>query len=104
MTTRADSLAQQISALTERLHAAEESIKTLNSSISELVTSKKEHEDLLMANFVHVLNEKKLKIRNQQRLLAAAKVDEDKSMLFCFPIITNWFFNVLNSLGAETSF
>jgi hypothetical protein len=55
----------------------------LNSSISELVTSKKEHEDLLMANFVHVLNEKKLKIRNQQRLLAAAKVDGDKSMLFC---------------------
>ncbi|CRG83235.1 hypothetical protein PISL3812_00586 [Talaromyces islandicus] len=78
MATRADSLAQQISALTERLRAAEESIKTLNSSISELVTSKKEHEDLLMANFVHVLNEKKLKIRNQQRLLAAANVDEDK--------------------------
>jgi len=80
MVTRADSLAQQITSLTERLHAAEESIKSLNSSISELVAGKKEHEDLLLTNFVQVLNEKKLKIRNQQRLLAAASVDEDKRL------------------------
>lgn len=40
--------------------------------------AKIEHENRLVANFVQVLNEKKLKIRNQQRLLASATVDATK--------------------------
>lgn len=40
--------------------------------------AKTEHENRLVANFVQVLNEKKLKIRNQQRLLASATVDATK--------------------------
>ncbi|KAH8704281.1 hypothetical protein BGW36DRAFT_371028 [Talaromyces proteolyticus] len=78
MTTKADSLLRQISTLTHRLQEAEESIKSLNSTISDLVSSKKDHETMLIRNFVQILNEKKFKIRNQQRLLAAAKIDPDK--------------------------
>lgn len=80
MISRADSLRQQISSLTERLQAAEDTISKLNSQLEELIEAKNEHENRLMMNFVQVLNEKKLKIRNQQRLLASAKVDMGKRM------------------------
>lgn len=41
--------------------------------------AKAHHENQLMANFTHILNEKKLKVRNQQRLLTAATVDPRRS-------------------------
>lgn len=37
--------------------------------------AKSQHENQLVANFIQLLNEKKLKIRNQQRLLVAATAD-----------------------------
>jgi predicted TIM-barrel fold metal-dependent hydrolase len=82
MISRADTLDQQISSLTDRLQAAEDTIKKLNSQLEELVEAKNEHENHLMTSFVQVLNEKKLKIRNQQRLLASAKVDMGRGMSF----------------------
>ncbi|KAL1967238.1 hypothetical protein VTN77DRAFT_3284 [Rasamsonia byssochlamydoides] len=78
MISRADALRQQISSLTDRLKAVEDTIRKLNAQLEELVEAKNEHENRLMTNFVQVLNEKKLKIRNQQRLLASAKVDMGK--------------------------
>jgi site-specific recombinase len=81
MISRADALGHQIASLSDRLQAAEDTICKLNSHLEQLVTTKRDHENQLMANFVQVLNEKKLKIRNQQRLLAGAKIDTEKSML-----------------------
>jgi predicted nucleic acid-binding Zn-ribbon protein len=81
MISKADALNHQVTSLSDRMQAAEATIAELNSQLDQLVTSRKDHEDYLMANFVRVLNEKKLKIRNQQRLLAAGKIDPEKSTL-----------------------
>ncbi|KAI9372397.1 hypothetical protein BJX61DRAFT_451163 [Aspergillus egyptiacus] len=75
---RADSLDQLFNALLNRYRAAEDMINSLNKQLEEFVSSKVRHEQQLMSNFVQLLNEKKLKIRNQQRLLSSAKVDPDK--------------------------
>lgn len=79
MVSKASALGDQISSLTDKLQAAEDTIAKLNARLEELVTARRDHENRLMANFVRVLNEKKLKIRNQQRLLAGAKLDKSQS-------------------------
>jgi hypothetical protein len=75
---RADSMEQRYTTLLARFRTAEDTINSLNRQLDELILSKSLHEQQLMSNFVHLLNEKKLKIRNQQRLLASAKVDPEK--------------------------
>lgn len=80
MLERSDAYEHQISTLTSQIEAAEESIKRLQTSLADLVQSKNEHENLLLANFARVLNEKKLKIRNQQRLLATSNVASGQGM------------------------
>ncbi|GFF56346.1 hypothetical protein IFM58399_10293 [Aspergillus lentulus] len=77
---RADTLAERLSTLTDRYRAAENAIQRLNQQLEEFMSAKTQHDELLMANFVQLLNEKKLKIRNQQRLLASAKVDSKKEI------------------------
>jgi hypothetical protein len=78
---RADALEERLSALTDRYRAAEDAIQRLNKQLEEFMSAKTQHDELLMANFVQLLNEKKLKIRNQQRLLASANVDSEKGMI-----------------------
>lgn len=80
MLSRTDVYEHQISTLTTQLQAAEKSIKDLQTSLDDLVQSKKEHENMLLGSFAQVLNEKKLKIRNQQRLLASTNVDSEKGL------------------------
>ncbi|OQD96518.1 hypothetical protein PENVUL_c089G07450 [Penicillium vulpinum] len=75
---RAHMLEQQVSSLTGRYRLAEDTIHRLNEQLEELMRAKTEHENRLVANFVQVLNEKKLKIRNQQRLLVSATVNPTK--------------------------
>lgn len=43
--------------------------------MEDLVKGKEEHEDILIRKFAELLNEKKLKIREQNRLLVTAKPD-----------------------------
>ena len=71
-------LEKQVSNLTSRYSLAEDIISRLNQQLEELMHAKAQHENQLVANFVQILNEKKLKIRNQQRLLVAATVDPAK--------------------------
>lgn len=47
----------------------------LSAELDDLVKAKKEHENELLQKFAELLNTKKLKIRDQQRLLSDAKVD-----------------------------
>ncbi|KAL2802896.1 hypothetical protein BJX63DRAFT_91751 [Aspergillus granulosus] len=75
---RADLLEERYTTLLARFRTAEDTINSLNKQLEELIASKNIHEQQLMSDFVHLLNEKKLKIRNQQRLLASAKVDPEK--------------------------
>lgn len=73
-------LEEQVFSLTGHYRLAEETIRRLNEQLKELEHAKTQHEDQLVANFAQILNEKKLKIRNQQRLLASATVNTTKGM------------------------
>ena len=53
-------------------------IQKLNKQLEEFIEAKKEHESALLQKFQELLNEKKLKIRDQLRLLAGAKFDPQK--------------------------
>ncbi|PLB33788.1 uncharacterized protein BDW47DRAFT_134763 [Aspergillus candidus] len=76
--SRAQHLELQLSTLTDRYQAAETTIDELTKQLQDFVQTKNQHEEQLMGNFAQLLNEKKLKIRNQQRLLSSAKVDPEK--------------------------
>ena len=73
--SRADALSAEIQDLKAKDASQGDTIHNLNQQLSDLTNAKKEHESALMAKFCELLNAKKLKIRDQQRLLAGAKVD-----------------------------
>ncbi|KAJ5100182.1 hypothetical protein N7456_006234 [Penicillium angulare] len=75
---KADELKSQVVDLTDQHRVAEDTIHKLKKQLEELTQAKVEHESKLVANFAQLLNEKKLKIRNQQRLLACATVNPAK--------------------------
>jgi uncharacterized coiled-coil protein SlyX len=56
-------------------------IESLNAQIHSLGEAKQEHENALLQKFSELLNSKKLKIRDQQRLLSTAKVDAEAGEL-----------------------
>ncbi|KAI0884780.1 uncharacterized protein GGS22DRAFT_146785 [Annulohypoxylon maeteangense] len=61
-----------------KVQTAEDSLKELKDQLNELIKIKEEDETELLEKFRDLLNEKKVKIRQQQRLLASASVDPDK--------------------------
>jgi len=65
--------------LTNRYRVAEDTVQKLNKQLEVLLRAKEHHETQLVANFAQLLNEKKLKVRNQQRLLASATADPARS-------------------------
>lgn len=66
---------RQVADLQDRYRAAEDAIERLKEQLEELTQDKSAHEGELMIHFAQLLNEKKLKIRNQQRLLTSATAD-----------------------------
>ncbi len=72
---RSDALETSIQNLTSQLTEQKQTIDNLEQQLEDLIQAKKSHEDELLGKFALLLNEKKLKIREQQRLLAGAKVD-----------------------------
>lgn len=71
----ADGLRSELETLQASMASQNDDLAKLNQQLDDLVKAKKEHEDELMQKFAALLNEKKLKIRDQQRLLNGAKVD-----------------------------
>ena len=65
-------------------------MQQLKKQLEELTKAKAQHEHSLVANFAQLLNEKKLKIRNQQRLLASATVDPDKGMVYVYCALSRY--------------
>jgi hypothetical protein len=61
--------------LKAKLADKEEEVMKLDEKLAELIKIKSAYEDDLTEKFSILLNEKKLKIRDQQRLLACANVD-----------------------------
>ncbi|KAI1622162.1 hypothetical protein EDD37DRAFT_637202 [Exophiala viscosa] len=64
--------------LHEKVQAKNETVTSLQKQIDELVQAKAEHEHQTLAKFAVLLNEKKLKIRNLQRVLSTAQADPKK--------------------------
>ncbi|KAK5131344.1 hypothetical protein LTR08_001010 [Meristemomyces frigidus] len=73
----ADALRDQLETLQTSVSSQQEQVAKLRQQLNDLVNAKKEHEDELLKKFATLLNAKKLKIRNQQRLLAGAKIDPE---------------------------
>lgn len=73
----ADALRDELAALQVSVVSQKEDVAKLNQQLDDLVKAKKEHEDELLQKFAALLNSKKLKIRDQQRLLNGAKIGPD---------------------------
>ncbi|KAL8894276.1 MAG: hypothetical protein Q9192_004461 [Flavoplaca navasiana] len=76
--SRAENLETEARTLQLKLAEQTEFAQNLNSQLDELILAKKEHEDTLLEKCALLINEKKGKIRDQQRLLAVAKEDPKK--------------------------
>ncbi|KAM3422784.1 hypothetical protein BST61_g266 [Cercospora zeina] len=74
-TAEADELRSQLDGLQSSVESQKDALAKLNTDLDMLVKAKKAHEDELLSKFAALLNAKKLKIRDQQRLLNGAKVD-----------------------------
>lgn len=73
--TSKDKSSHELHSLQTSLREKDAQIKKLEDSLSELVTLKEEHDNALLEKFSLLLNQKKLKIRDQQRLLASSNID-----------------------------
>ena len=74
---RANALEKDVQDLQAKYEEQGDIIKKLRSQLDDFTKAKKDHEDALLEKFRELLNTKKLKIRNQQRLLATAKVNPE---------------------------
>lgn len=68
---------EHVETLETQLAAQAETIDKLQSQLDSLVNAKAEHEGVLLHKFADLINSKKVKIRDQQRLLATAQLDPD---------------------------
>ncbi|KAI0394954.1 hypothetical protein F5Y17DRAFT_425450 [Xylariaceae sp. FL0594] len=71
-------MAEELAAAKGQVEALENSVAELRKQLDDFITSKAEDETQMLEKFRDLLNAKKLKIRQQQRLLAAASVDPAK--------------------------
>ncbi|RWA13725.1 hypothetical protein EKO27_g1392 [Xylaria grammica] len=71
-------VAEELAAATAKIESLERSIDELKAQLDDFITTKEEDETQMLEKFRDLLNSKKLKIRQQHRLLAAAKVDPKK--------------------------
>lgn len=72
---RSNRLAREFQELTTKYDEQSKKIEKLHNQLEDLIKAKLEHEDSLLQKFRELLNTKKLKIRDQQRLLASARID-----------------------------
>lgn len=79
---RGDGLDREVQDLTSRYEEQSKKLEKLNNQLEDLIKAKREHEDSLLQKFRELLNTKKLKVRDQQRLLASAKVDPRQAAKF----------------------
>ncbi|KAG8526215.1 uncharacterized protein KY384_000208 [Bacidia gigantensis] len=74
--SRADTLSTEIYALNLKCKEQESIIQQLSQQLEDLASTKQEYKNAILSKFCDLLNAKKLKIRDYQRILAGAKVDE----------------------------
>jgi hypothetical protein len=62
--------------LEDKFKQQKDTVAKLTAQLEQLTDAKREHEAALLEKFKLLLNEKKLKIRDQQRLLADAQINK----------------------------
>jgi hypothetical protein len=67
-----------LKSVTSKAQELEKAVKELKDQLEELIQAKKSDESELLEKFRDLLNEKKIKIREQQRLLLASNVDAER--------------------------
>jgi ABC-type uncharacterized transport system auxiliary subunit len=67
---------QEKAQLKAELDGAQSRLDKLNAQLEDFIKTKEETETAMLQQFMALLNEKKRKIRDQNRLLAGAKVDK----------------------------
>jgi len=72
-----EDLWKQLQTLHNSVTSQQQQVAELNRQLDELVRAKQAHDDELLEKFAAVINSKKLKIRDQQRLLAGAKIESE---------------------------
>lgn len=72
---RSTDLEAEVQDLRTKYEEQGKTMEKLNQQLEDLIEAKELHENDLLVKFRELLNAKKLKIRDQQRLLAGAKVD-----------------------------
>ena len=72
---RSNELDREVQDLSSKYDEQSRKMEKLNNQLEDLIKAKSEHEDSLLRNFRELLNTKKLKIRDQNRVLASAKLD-----------------------------
>jgi hypothetical protein len=77
----AESAEDQLEKLKEQIEAANAKATRLEQQLQGLIDEKLTHENALIEKFADLLNSKKMKIRDQQRLLAGATVDPSTGTL-----------------------
>lgn len=70
---------REISSLAAKTQELEGAVEELKKQLEELIRAKQDDESVLLEKFRDLLNEKKVKIREQQRLLASAHPDPEKA-------------------------
>ncbi|KAL9587603.1 MAG: hypothetical protein Q9203_003453 [Teloschistes exilis] len=76
---RADNLSTNSQSLERKLAEQTNVADKLRAQLEDLIRAKQEHEDAILQKCAVLINEKKAKIRDQQRLLATAKPDPETS-------------------------
>ena len=76
---RSNRLDREVRDLTFKYDEQSKKFEMLNHQLEDMIRAKIEHESSLLQNFKELLNTKKLKIRDQQRLLASARVDPNEA-------------------------
>ena len=76
---RSNRLDREVRDLTSKFDQQSKKFEMLNHQLEDMIKSKIEHESSLLQNFRELLNTKKLKIRDQQRLLSSARFDSNKA-------------------------
>ena len=68
---------KELAAVKSKIKDSQDTIDQLNKQLEDFLSAKRQTEDEMLEKFKVLLNEKKKKIRDQQRLLATAKVDRN---------------------------
>lgn len=71
---------QQVAKLQAQVGSEQQTTAKLNAQLDEFIKTKNEAEAVMLRQFMVLLNEKKRKIRDQNRLLAGAKLEQSPGM------------------------